>query len=434
MSQQLKRANNPIANWLKIFLPHSKIKFYPPQFIIRNPMVTSVKKSFSEGFEVAVIVFNIKNLSELTERVGLEVYLKYNKMLKKAFLDTTKELIPAENILLIHDYNSDGITLILRVDPSRQTLSELDGLTNTVLSDSVTKMASILPGVNTEFNTGYMFVEKKYYSIDEALNKAHQQAVAMAEKKVDSDFNHLLYTMSSIVDSQDIRLLAQPIFDVATQEIRAYEVLTRGPVGTEFESPLSLFSVARQTSLLYDLELIVLEKTLSQITVNKSSQHVFINFTPLTIGNQRFIKDLNRLLTLYPAVSSRQIVIEVTERDSIEEIELFTKNLKKLRLMGFRVAVDDTGAGYASLHTISEIMPDIIKIDRSVIQNIDTNAVKESMLQGLLHIARETGSIVVAEGIESAGEAMVLSKNKVDLAQGYYYARPSKIDKIPMSS
>lgn len=72
-------------------------------------------------------------------------------------------------------------------------------------------------------------------------------------------------------------------------------------------------------------------------------------------------------------------------------------------------------------------MPDIIKIDRSVIQDIDKNSLKESMLKGLLLVAREAGSLVVAEGIESEEEASVLSRNRVDLAQGYLFARPASL-------
>jgi EAL domain-containing protein (putative c-di-GMP-specific phosphodiesterase class I) len=144
----------------------------------------------------------------------------------------------------------------------------------------------------------------------------------------------------------------------------------------------------------------------------------------MTLGSKEFIKATRELLTKYNKVDPYKIIIEITERDSIEGYKYFGENIKELRTMGFRIAVDDTGAGYASLHTISEVLPDIIKIDRSVIQDIDTNTVKESMLKGLLLIAKETGSIVVAEGIEKEGEATVLSRNKVDLAQGYFYAKP----------
>ncbi|WP_420490887.1 EAL domain-containing protein [Neobacillus drentensis] len=101
-----------------------------------------------------------------------------------------------------------------------------------------------------------------------------------------------------------------------------------------------------------------------------------------------------------------------------------------MRLMGFSIAMEDTGAGYSSLSIISEIMPDIIKIDRSVIQNIDKNSVKESMLQGLMLIAREAGSLVVAEGIENKEEASELKRNNVELAQGSFYARPAALVKM----
>jgi EAL domain-containing protein (putative c-di-GMP-specific phosphodiesterase class I) len=200
------------------------------------------------------------------------------------------------------------------------------------------------------------------------------------------------------------------------------------------ESPLTLFAVARQTGLLYDLEKVVLEMSFKQISEKESEQLVFINFTPVTLSDPRFVVDVHNMLNEFTGVYANQIVLEITERDPILHIEDFVNNIKGLREMGFRVAIDDTGVGYSSLYRILEIMPEIIKIDRTVIENIDHDSVKESMLKGFLLIAREAGSVVVAEGIESMGEAMVLSKNKVDLAQGFYYARPSTVDKIPITS
>ncbi|WP_236693895.1 EAL domain-containing protein [Sporosarcina globispora] len=244
----------------------------------------------------------------------------------------------------------------------------------------------------------------------------------------------MMYKINKIVAKKEITMLAQPIINVATGEVKAWEMLTRGPRGTSLESPLQLFSIAGQTGSLYELELIVFEKTLEQIAKTGCLQDIFINFTPITIGNERFVRGVKKMLANHKNIPPEQITLEITERDSIEGIENFIYNIKVLRTLGFRVAVDDTGAGYASLNSISEIMPDIIKIDRSVIQGIDTNSVKESMLKGLLLVAKETGSLVVAEGIESEGEASVLSRNNVDLAQGYFYARPDTLTKSLKSS
>ncbi len=400
---------------------------YPPQFVIRDPIIEGVGKAFNQGHEVAVIVFNISNMKDIFEQLSEMQYIDFIKKMKMNFQQVIQEQIEDGDLLLLHDYNSDGVTLFIKVDHEQHCISEIDQVMKKVLRETETKLCFQFPSLFIQFESGYMFVEKKQYSIQEAILKAGQQALAMAEKRVQTEFNELLYNLSRIVAQKNIFLLAQPIFDVATKEIRAWEMLTRGPKGTEYENPLHLFSVARQTGMLYNLELIVLEKVLKQIADTGCTYDIFINFTPITVGNQGFIRDLKKLMGKYKNISPTQIIIEITERDSIDGLEYFIYNINLLRNLGFRIAVDDTGAGYASLNTISEIMPDIIKIDRSVIQDIDKNSLKESMLKGLLLVAREAGSLVVAEGIESEEEASVLFRNRVDLAQGYLFARPASL-------
>ncbi|PLT30308.1 EAL domain-containing protein [Peribacillus deserti] len=417
-----------LLKWLKILLPHSSIRFYPPQFILRDALVSSTKRTIKQGNEAAVIVFNIKNLRQISEQIGVKQFDRFMYSLKRMYADVIKENVSLEDILALHDYNSDGITLILRMDSEMHSLLDIDGTTSLILQKVKDRLQDEFPQIKADFETGYMFVEKHAASLKKAIDKAHKQAAAMAERKIHSEFNEMLFQMTKIIEWKQIHLLAQPIIDVASKQIRAYEILTRGPRGSMLENPLTLFSVAKQTSMLYDLEMIVLEKSFEQVSKNGSSHDIFINFTPVTLGNIRFIKDMERILDKYKNVKAGQIVIEITERDDIDEVEGLIQNIRALKFMGFRIAVDDTGAGYASLHTISEIMPHIIKIDRTVIQNIHHSTVKESMLKGLLLIAKEAGSVVVAEGIETEEEAIVLSRNKVDMAQGYFYARPARLE------
>ncbi|WP_342025698.1 EAL domain-containing protein [Cytobacillus pseudoceanisediminis] len=425
----------PVGNWGKLMLPLNKIKYFPPQFIIRDPIAEGVNLALKQGFEVAVAVFNFKNWQDLSEQLGELSFRQFIKNIKIIFLAVIQRELEDNQIIIVHDHYSDGLALILKVDHSRDCVTEIDQTLKKIVKEAEKYIHNDTPHIKPVIDTGYMFVEKKYYSsVQEAVYKAHQHALAMAEKRVRSEFNEMMYKINKIVAKKDIKMLAQPIINVATGEIKAWEMLTRGPSGTSLESPLQLFSIARQTGSLYDLELIVLEKTLEQITKTGCNQDIFINFTPITIGNERFVRDVKKMLTGYKNIPPEQITLEITERDPIEGIENFIYNIKVLRTLGFRVAVDDTGAGYASLNSISEIMPDIIKIDRSVIKGIDTNRVKESMLKGLLLVAKEAGSLVVAEGIESEGEASVLSRNNVDLAQGYFYARPDTLTKSLKSS
>jgi EAL domain-containing protein (putative c-di-GMP-specific phosphodiesterase class I) len=101
--------------------------------------------------------------------------------------------------------------------------------------------------------------------------------------------------------------------------------------------------------------------------------------------------------------------------------------LSKFRSYGFRFAIDDAGAGYSSLQSISELIPDIIKIDKSVIQNIDQVAVKQSILRALLLFASDIKCQVVAEGIEREEEANILLDHQVKMGQGYYFAKPERM-------
>ncbi|MGE7603216.1 EAL domain-containing protein [Peribacillus sp. NPDC097675] len=429
-SLQGKRSMS-LGKWFRLFSPSAKLRFYPPQFTIRKPMVRAVAASLSEGYEVAVIVFHVKELFELKESGQQEQFHHLNTHLKRIFKEVVIDKVHEGNLLTIHDYYADGITILMNMEESAKQLIYMEELIRSI-SDEVRQGLVSVHATPITLSTGYMFVEHEYYSTEGAIDTAQRHAVSMAEAA--SPMNEMQETINRIIDNGDINLLAQPIFDVATNKIKAYEVLTRGPRDTDLESPLSLFAVARQTGRLYDLEKVVLEKSFKQISENESSQNVFINFTPVTLSDPRFVPDVKDMLHKYKGVYANQIVMEITERDPILNIEEFIESIKGLRKMGFRLAIDDTGVGYSSLYAIIEIMPEIIKIDRSVIENIDHDSVKETMLKGLLLIAKETGSVVVAEGIESIGEAMVLSRNSVDLAQGYYYARPSTVDKISISS
>lgn len=414
-------------NWGKIVFPLSSMRFYPPQFILRDPVLEGITAALNEGYEVAVIIFNVKDMNNSMGQIDYSQYPQLHKDIKKYFRINIEMEIKKHNIITLHDLNGDGLTLFIKTDDYSMGLYELDSTIKKIIYRAENHLFKGYPSIQFAIETGYMFIEKTYSTVQEAIRKAQRQANSMAEKQVKSERNEMIRRINMIVSKKKIQLLAQPIIDVATSEIRAWEMLTRGPKGTDLESPLSLFSVARQVGMLYSLEMVVIEKVLEQIKMSRCRQDIFVNCTPITLGNIRFIGDLKEIMQKYKSISPKQITIEVTENDSIDGMKNFIYNIKMLRLLGFRIAIDDTGAGYSNLSVISEIMPDVIKIDRSVIQNIDKNLVKESMLKGLLLVAREAGSIVVAEGIENAEEALVLTRNKVDLAQGFFYAQPAAL-------
>ncbi|MFZ0446893.1 MAG: EAL domain-containing protein [Bacillus sp. (in: firmicutes)] len=417
----------------QLFFPLRQIRYYPPRFILRNPVVEGVSQALQKGYEVALIVYKIKNMSNLNQRFGYDEVKQITGRLRTTFKEIVQQNMNEDQIILLDYHFSEGFTIYINFNEDYEGNSVYD--INQLMTRICQKLHELsINGFHFEFDKGYMFIQKKVDSVSESIYNARHQALVMAEKKIQSDYNDMLYLMSKVISNKNIRLYGQPIIHMETKQIQAWELLTRGPEGTNLEMPLRLFSVAQQTGHLYDLEMIVVEKTFEKITETNCQHVIFMNCTPLTLGNKRFVPDLKKVLQHFPKVDPTKIIIEMTEQETVEDLKRLNENLRELRALGFRIALDDTGAGYSSLHSIGEILPEIIKIDRAVIENIHENPVSESMLMGIMLIADKVGSLVVAEGIEKIQEVNVLSQHKVDFVQGYYYARPQLFNQQLLSS
>jgi EAL domain-containing protein (putative c-di-GMP-specific phosphodiesterase class I) len=120
-----------------------------------------------------------------------------------------------------------------------------------------------------------------------------------------------------------------------------------------------------------------------------------------------------------------RLVLEITEHEAVESYADLRERLKPLRERGLQLAIDDAGAGYASLHHIVELRPDIIKIDRSLIDGLASDTARRSVVTSLVLLGLDLGALVVAEGIETREDLAAAADLGVDAAQGYLIARPS---------
>lgn len=123
-----------------------------------------------------------------------------------------------------------------------------------------------------------------------------------------------------------------------------------------------------------------------------------------------------------------RIVIEITEHSDVENYEQLLRALLPLRQRGFRLAVDDAGAGYSSLRHILNLQPDFIKLDMGLIRNIDVDPARRALASALIGFARETGSVIIAEGVETASEFETLQLIGVEQVQGYFLGRPMPLE------
>ncbi|WP_293229916.1 EAL domain-containing protein [Paludibacterium sp.] len=126
-----------------------------------------------------------------------------------------------------------------------------------------------------------------------------------------------------------------------------------------------------------------------------------------------------------------RLMLEVTEHTSVDDYVQIAAALKPLRDSGLKLAVDDAGAGYASFRHILKLQPDVIKLDVSLIRQIDSDTGCRALAGALIRFAEETGSKIVAEGVETVEELRALRELQVNKAQGYLLGRPALIDALP---
>ena len=121
---------------------------------------------------------------------------------------------------------------------------------------------------------------------------------------------------------------------------------------------------------------------------------------------------------------AHRVVLEITERSSLDEVRDARRRVAALREMGFRIAVDDLGAGYAGLSSFTLLEPEIVKLDMSLVRDIHVTSTKQKVVRSMTALSKDMGMIVVAEGVETTEERDCLLDLGIDLLQGFLFAKP----------
>ncbi|GEM_PF-5272690 len=239
--------------------------------------------------------------------------------------------------------------------------------------------------------------------------------------------------LASLLDSRNLRILYQPIVSLRDGSVFGHEALTRGPAGSPLEYPDRLFPAAEREGLLLPLERTCRELALMGFVSSNSEERLFLNMNPAVLQDEAFQGGFTLQLVRQLGLRPSQVIFEVTERQAVTDFRVFRQALEHYRRQGFQIAVDDAGAGYSSLQSITELRPDIIKVDISMVHGINRSAVKRSLFTALASVARTIGAKIIAEGIETRGELATVIQLGGDLGQGYYLGRPGAIGTPPSS-
>ncbi|BDU72996.1 GGDEF domain-containing protein [Mesoterricola silvestris] len=234
-------------------------------------------------------------------------------------------------------------------------------------------------------------------------------------------------TLRAILAEDRLKPHFQPIVDLETGVVLAFEGLIRGPSDTLLHSPASLFKVAALTNQLYELECACCATLVRAYAASGATQKLFLNMSPgsLATAARSSLQPIQGLEEL--GVPPGRIVIELTEALPITDLGVLAKAIALFRKLGFAVALDDLGEGFSSLRLWSELRPEFVKVDMHFIQGVSRDPVKLQFLKSLCDIAAKTGAKVVGEGLELEADLAVVRDLGLDYGQGYLLGRPAPL-------
>jgi len=196
--------------------------------------------------------------------------------------------------------------------------------------------------------------------------------------------------------------------------------------------PTRLFRIAKEAGLLFQLDRAARLTALAVAAEHQVNTSIFINFIPTAIYRPEFCLRTTFAAAQEHGLDPKRIVFEVVESEAVTDIEHLRRILNEYRAQGFRVALDDLGAGFSSLNMLHELRPDIVKLDMELVRGIDKDPYKASICRTLLQLANDLGIASVAEGVETVGEWEVLRDAGATYLQGFLFAKPSAPPATPV--
>jgi EAL domain-containing protein (putative c-di-GMP-specific phosphodiesterase class I)/GGDEF domain-containing protein len=380
--------------------------------------------------EVSLLCLNVVRWSKIDEIYGWKVFDEVMRQVAQALENITGSYLRDSDI--VAELMISGNSFVIVLSPPRNTLQvDPEGLIEVtkrveerVREDLEAAMAPALfrkfgcyVGAATIKADPNIRLERLVHEgLAAALDESRtREAVDAAERK---------RRLADIIERGDVRTLVHPVLKLDDMSVIGYEALSRGPEGGEFERPDKLFKVAYDADLVLRLERLCRRQAIRAAADLPRGRMLFMNIEPEAIGDPELRDVMFTALLADAAITPDRMVLEITERQAITDFDSFRSTLEYLRALGFSVAVDDAGAGYASLQVLAEVRPEWLKIDISLVRGVDTDEVRRQLMASMVTFAERMGVKLIAEGIETIDELRVLKELGVAYGQGFLFTEP----------
>ncbi len=387
-------------------------------------MIERCRGPFKERGELVVLYFNFVRYSKIEEIYGwekLDAVLETTAGAVRSFLE--KSSLHSSRVMV--SFINDDDFVLFHVPPAGTSAAtdseitevvsalerEVQGRIESAHGEDIAALFDIYVGRAHVYHNPKIRLQRLIYrGIREAANAAKSIEQRERARKV-NDLRASLRDRAVYVDYH-------PIVRASDLQVFGYEALARGRLRS-LRSPEVMFEVAAEADLVWELSRLCRERAVQGMRDRLGlGELLFLNVDPHDFADPAFTEESLQV------VDPECVVIEITERTAIKDYPKFRERLRAFRERGYRFAVDDAGSGYAGLGSIANLEPDFIKLDMSLINAIDTNFIKQNLVETMVRFANDQGAMVIAEGVERAEEYETVKSLGVHLVQGFFIHRP----------
>lgn len=391
-----------------------------------------LEKVFVEQQYLACITIHVDHLSTIEYRYGSDLYSKTLTKITALLTGLKDEAFRSDDILVVDLVETDAFVIFLSTPRGDKTqlvdhLEKISERVRVKLESEIFRLFYPYLKQYSRPTIGYALVIKNpminnMRLIMQLVSNSKKMGQFLADK-----LEYVSkYTLQKIIIEKNVSTVFQPIVDMRSMEILGYEALSRGPIETEFSSPLLLFILAAEYGLSFELDRLCRRKAFEAIRHIKTDKKIFINTLSMTIHDPEFrgaylegvLEDLK--------IKPENVVFEVSEKLAIDNYDLFRNAMKDYTDIGIVHASDDIGTGHSDLERIMELSPGYMKIDLSFVAGIDKSYIKQEIVKAIVQLAKNIDSMVIAEGIETPGEYEKLKELGVPYGQGFLLGRPAE--------
>ena len=397
-------------------------------------VLDDVRRLMEERGALALVYFDLGADGHMEPVHGWQAYDELLKGFARTLLGLREEgQLGARDIIAVMSVRSDKFLVFVRGgDGSAFDAAAIEVRARRLRERIVESLpAHLPPGVEppVAFDMGHALTYRDpMLRAERSIHRALDEAMFMGLRQRTREEDLRAHGLDEIIASRQVVTLHQAILDLRTSDVVGQEVFTHGPAGTPFEEGERLFAMAERTGRLVELERLSRQRALGSARRHlQPGAKLFLNTSARAlrdtdVAGAGFVRMVD-----VSGLRHEEVVLEITERLTKEERGPYQTILHDLKRQGFGIAIDDVGAGYASLQTLVEMEPDYLKFDIALVRGIDRSSIKRSLLETVVDLSGRIGAKVVAEGIEAEPELTTLRDMGVPLGQGRFLAAPVEV-------